>query len=456
MIKKGNYMQTNIVKKTFDSITESPARVFTIGFLIIITLGGLLLTTPFVTQSGKSTGIVNAFFVASSATCVTGLTPVNTGLYWNTLGHVIIIILIQIGGLGVMSIASLIPLILRRKIGLKSRQILREQFNIESMAGMINLFKYVLIFTVTVEAIGAFFLSLRFVPMYGLGKGIWYGVFHSISAFCNAGFDILGDSIYPLRDDYLVNITIMLLIIIGGLGFMVTSEIFYKRDFKKISTNSKLVLLITGILILVGAFGFYLLETAGGGVLKTESFGASMLESFFQSVVARTAGFYSVDLSKIKVSTSILLIGLMFIGGCPGSTAGGVKTTTFGVLLISTISVIKNEKEPVIFGRSISDESIKKALSIFMISLTIVLLVSFTISITDDFNFIDILYETVSALATVGASRGITADLSRIAKILLGFCMYLGRIGPMTMAYAFGLKAEDKMIKYPETFISLG
>ena len=237
---------------------------------------------------------------------------------------------------------------------------------------------------------------------------------------------------------------------------MVTSEIFYKRDFKKISTNSKLVLLITGILILVGAFGFYLLETAGGGVLKTESFGASMLESFFQSVVARTAGFYSVDLSKIKVSTSILLIGLMFIGGCPGSTAGGVKTTTFGVLLISTISVIKNEKEPVIFGRSISDESIKKALSIFMISLTIVLLVSFTISITDDFNFIDILYETVSALATVGASRGITADLSRIAKILLGFCMYLGRIGPMTMAYAFGLKAEDKMIKYPETFISLG
>ena len=237
---------------------------------------------------------------------------------------------------------------------------------------------------------------------------------------------------------------------------MVTSEIFYKRDFKKISTNPKLVLLITGILILVGAFGFYLLETAGGGVLNTESFGASMLESFFQSVVARTAGFYSVDLSKIKISTSILLIGLMFIGGSPGSTAGGVKTTTFGVLLISTISVIKDEKEPVIFGRSISDESIKKALSIFMISLTIVLLVSFTISITDDFNFIDILYETVSALATVGASRGITADLSRIAKILLGFCMYLGRIGPMTMAYAFGLKAEDKMIKYPETFISLG
>ncbi|WP_297280788.1 TrkH family potassium uptake protein [uncultured Anaerococcus sp.] len=449
-------MQKNIVRRTFDKISENPALVLTLGFLILITIASIILTTPYVSRSGERTGIVDAFFVAASASCVTGLTPVNTGLYWNTLGQVVIIILIQIGGLGVMSMASLIPLLLRRKIGLKSRQILREQLNVESMAGMINLFRYVLIFTIGSEAIGALFLSLRFVPTYGLGKGIWYAVFHSISAFCNAGFDILGDSIYPLRDDYLVNITIMALVVVGGLGFMVTSEIFYKKDLKKISTNSKLVLVITAILILLGAFGFYLLESIQGGVLVNESFGPSVLESFFQSIVARTAGFYSVELSNIKVSTSLLLIGLMFIGGSPGSTAGGIKTTTFGVLVISTISVIKREKEPVVFKRSISDESIKKALSIFMVSLAIVLLVSFTISITDDFSFIDTLYETVSALATVGASRGITAELSDIAKILLGFCMYLGRIGPMTMAFAFGLKAEDKLIKYPETFISLG
>lgn len=449
-------MQKNIVRRTFDKISENPALVLTLGFLILITIASIILTTPYVSRSGERTGIVDAFFVAASASCVTGLTPVNTGLYWNTLGQVVIIILIQIGGLGVMSMASLIPLLLRRKIGLKSRQILREQLNVESMAGMINLFRYVLIFTIGSEAIGALFLSLRFVPTYGLGKGIWYAVFHSISAFCNAGFDILGDSIYPLRDDYLVNITIMALVVVGGLGFMVTSEIFYKKDLKKISTNSKLVLVITAILILIGAFGFYLLESIQGGVLVNESFGPSVLESFFQSIVARTAGFYSVELSNIKVSTSLLLIGLMFIGGSPGSTAGGIKTTTFGVLVISTISVIKREKEPVVFKRSISDESIKKALSIFMVSLAIVLLVSFTISITDDFSFIDTLYETVSALATVGASRGITAELSDIAKILLGFCMYLGRIGPMTMAFAFGLKPEDKLIKYPETFISLG
>lgn len=449
-------MQKNIVRRTFDKISENPALVLTLGFLILITIASIILTTPYVSQSGERTGIIDAFFVAASASCVTGLTPVNTGLYWNTLGQVVIIILIQIGGLGIMSIACLIPLLLRRKIGLKSRQILREQLNVESMAGMINLFKYVLIYTIGSETIGALFLSLRFVPTYGLGKGIWYAVFHSISAFCNAGFDILGDSIYPLRDDYLVNITIMALVVVGGLGFMVTSEIFYKRDLKKISTNSKLVLVITAILILLGAFGFYLLESIQGGVLVNEGFGPSVLESFFQSIVARTAGFYSVDISKIKVSTSLLLIGLMFIGGSPGSTAGGVKTSTFAVLVLSTISVIRREKEPVIFKRSISDESIKKALSIFMVSLAIVLLVSFTISITDDFSFIDTLYETVSALATVGASRGITAELSDIAKVLLGFCMYLGRIGPMTMAFAFGLKAEDKLIRYPETFISLG
>lgn len=449
-------MQSNFVKKAYAKATENPAIILSIGFFILIILGGIILSTPYVTRNGKATNMIDAFFVAASASCVTGLSPVNTAYHWNSLGHVVIIILIQIGGLGIMSLATLIPLLLRKKIGLKSRQILKEQFNIDSLAGMINIFKYVLLFTVLTEILGALLLSIRFIPQYGFGKGMWFSIFHSISAFCNAGFDILGDSIYPLRSDALVNITLMLLVIIGGLGFMVTSEIFYRKNFQKLSTHTKLVILITIVLILVGALGFFLLESIGGGVLKTESTKASIIESFFQSVVARTAGFYSVNLSKIKESTALLLICLMFIGGSPGSTAGGIKTTTFGVLVIATISVIKKEKEPIIFKRSISDQSIKKALSIFLISLFIVILVSFVISVTDGFRFIDILYETVSALATVGASRGITESLSNIGKILIGLCMYLGRIGPMTMALAFGLKAEDKMIKYPEAMISLG
>lgn len=449
-------MQSNFVKKAYAKATENPAIILSIGFFVLISIGGLILSTPYVTRNGKATGIIDAFFVAASASCVTGLTPVNTAYHWNSLGHVVIIILIQIGGLGIMSLATLIPLLLRKKIGLKSRQILKEQFNIDSLSGMINLFKYVLLFTILTEVLGAIFLAIRFVPQYGFGKGMWFSIFHSISAFCNAGFDILGDSIYPLRSDALVNTTIMLLVIIGGLGFMVTSEIYYRKNFQKLSTHSKLVILITIALILVGALGFYFLESIEGGVLEGEGFKGSIFESFFQSVVARTAGFYSVNLSKIKESTALLLICLMFIGGSPGSTAGGIKTTTFGVLVIATISVIKKEKEPIIFKRSISDQSIKKALSIFLISLAIVILVSFVISVTDGFRFIDILYETVSALATVGASRGITESLSNIGKVLIGLCMYLGRIGPMTMALAFGLKAEDKMIKYPEGMISLG
>ena len=449
-------MKNKYNRKFLDRLSESPPLILTLGFLILISIGALILSTPFVTRSGNPTNPIDAIFIAASASCVTGLSPVNTAEHWNSLGHVVIIILIQIGGLGIMTLASIIPLILRKKIGIKTRLILKEQLNIESMEGVIRLFKYVLGFTLVIESLGALFLAIRFVPTYGLGKGIWFSIFHSISSFCNAGFDILGDSIYPLRDDYLVNITIMSLVIIGGLGFMVTSEIYYKRHFKKFSTHSKLVLLTNAGLILVGALGFFVLESLKSGVLSNETIGDGVLISFFQSVAARTAGFYSADLSKINDSTAILLISLMFIGGSPGSTAGGIKTTTFVVLILAVISVIKNEKEPVVFKRRISSEAIKKALSIFLISLSIVIFVSFVIAAIEDFAFIDILYETASALGTVGATLGITDKLSVASKILITLCMYLGRIGPMTMALSFGLKSDVRLIRYPEGFISIG
>ncbi|MDO5047476.1 MAG: TrkH family potassium uptake protein [Anaerococcus sp.] len=448
-------MEKNKFIKKIERAKSNPAFILALGFLILISIGGILLSTPFVTASGRRTRFLDAFFVAASASCVTGLSPVNTASHWNSLGHGIILVLIQIGGLGIMTLASIIPLILRKKIGIKSRIVLREQLNVESMGGVIRLFRYVLFFTIGCELLGAFFLSLRFIPSFGLGKGLWFSIFHSISAFCNAGFDILGDSMYPLRNDGLVNIAIMALVIVGGLGFMVTSELYYKRNFRNVSTNTKLVLLVNLILILLGAFLFFIIESFGG-VLEKEGLVGSIHQSFFQSVVARTAGFYSVDLTKIKDSTSLMLMGLMFIGGSPGSTAGGIKTTTFAVLVLATLSVIKKQKEPVVFRRHIGVESIKKALSIFIISLSIVFMVSFILTITDGFNLIDILYETVSALATVGASRGITSSLSPLGKILIGVCMYMGRVGPMTMAFAFGLENEEKLIRYPESFISIG
>lgn len=448
-------MNKNFINKIYDKISLNPPLVLSLGFAILISIGGILLSLPFFTKSGQATDLIDAFFVAASASCVTGLTPVNTLEHWNTYGHILIIILIQIGGLGVMSLASIIPLILGKKIGMKSRQILKEQLNVESLEGMIVLFKYVLIFTFGTEILGAILLSIRFVPLYGLLDGVWISIFHSISAFCNAGFDILGDSIYPFRDDALINFTLSFLVIVGGLGFVVTSELFRRRSFKKISTHSKLVLMMTAILLFLGTIVFYILEKSGG-VLQGESLKGSLLESFFQSVVARTAGFYSVDLSKIKDSTALMLMGLMFVGGSPGSTAGGIKTTTLGVLILSTAAVIRGENEPVVFGRHIGIEVIRKALAIFLVSFGIILSVSFVLTITENAGLVDILYETVSALATVGESKGITAGLTRHGKILITLCMYLGRLGPMTMAFAFGMKARKSLIRFPESFVSIG
>ena len=448
-------MNRNFINKLYDKISLNPPMVLSLGFAILITAGGLLLSLPFFTKSGQATPLVDSLFVAASASCVTGLTPVNTLEHWNTYGHILIIILIQIGGLGVMSLASIIPLILGKKIGMKSRQILKEQLNVESLEGMIVLFKYVLAFTFGTEVLGAILLSIKFVPLYGAGKGVWYAVFHSISAFCNAGFDILGDSIFPFRDDLLINLTLCALVIVGGLGFVVTSELFRRRSFKKLSTHSKLVLMVTAILLVLGTVMFLFLENEDG-VLQYETLKGSILESFFQSVVARTAGFYSVDLSKIKDSTALMLMGLMFVGGSPGSTAGGIKTTTLGVLFLSTHAVVRGESEPVVFGRHIGTETVRKALAIFLVSIVIILSVSFMLAITESAPLVDILYETVSALATVGASKGITPHLTDAGKNLITLCMYLGRIGPMTMAFAFGMKAKKSLIRYPESFISIG
>lgn len=448
-------MNKNFINKLYDKISLNPPMVLSLGFAILITAGGLLLSLPFFTKSGQATPLVDSLFVAASASCVTGLTPVNTLEHWNTYGHILIIILIQIGGLGVMSLASIIPLILGKKIGMKSRQILKEQLNVESLEGMIVLFKYVLAFTFGTEVLGAILLSIKFVPLYGAGKGVWYAVFHSISAFCNAGFDILGDSIFPFRDDLLINLTLCALVIVGGLGFVVTSELFRRRSFKKLSTHSKLVLMVTAILLVLGTVMFLFLENEDG-VLQYETLKGSILESFFQSVVARTAGFYSVDLSKIKDSTALMLMGLMFVGGSPGSTAGGIKTTTLGVLVLSTHAVVRGESEPVVFGRHIGTETVRKALAIFLVSIVIILSVSFMLTITESAPLVDILYETVSALATVGASKGITPHLTDAGKNLITLCMYLGRIGPMTMAFAFGMKAKKSLIRYPESFISIG
>lgn len=446
----------NFWENLSDKITSNPPLYLTLGFAILILTGGCILSLPIFTRSGEPTNLIDSIFVAASASCVTGLTTVNTAEHWNSYGHLLILFLIQIGGLGVMTLATLFPLLLRKKIGLKSRQILKEQLNIDTLQGIMKLFKYVLVFTFFIEFLGAFFLSLRFVPIFGIAKGLWYSIFHSISAFCNAGFDLLGDSIYPYRNDNLVNITLMSLIVIGGLGFMVTAEIFRKRSFKKLSTHAKLVLIISGFLIVIGTLAFYLIERQAGGVLYKEGFKNSIMQSAFQSVSARTAGFYSVKLNQMHDTSVLLLIVLMFIGGSPGSTAGGLKTTTFGVLVLSTISIFKEEDEVTIFNKHIDSKTIRKALAIIMVYLGLIFLVIFILSLSENFKVLDIAYEVASAFGTVGASRGITGDFSNVGKIMITLSMYLGRIGPMTMAYSIGLKSKTKYIRFPEANISIG
>lgn len=446
----------NFLEKLSDKITSNPPLYLTLGFAILIIIGGCILSLPIFTRSGEPTNLIDSIFVAASASCVTGLTTVNTAEHWNSYGHLLILFLIQIGGLGVMTLATLFPLLLRKKIGLKSRQILKEQLNIDTLQGIMKLFKYVLVFTFFIEFLGAFFLSLRFVPIFGIAKGLWYSIFHSISAFCNAGFDLLGDSIYPYRNDNLVNFTLMSLIVIGGLGFMVTAEIFRKRSFKKLSTHAKLVLIISGFLIVIGTLAFYLIERQIGGVLYQEGIKNSILQSVFQSVSARTAGFYSVKLNQMHDTSVLLLSVLMVIGGSPGSTAGGLKTTTFGVLILSTISIFKEEDEVTIFNKHIDSKTIRKALAIIMVYLALIFIVIFVLSLSENFKVIDISYEVASAFGTVGASRGITGDFSNLGKIMITLSMYLGRIGPMTMAYSLGLKSKTKYIRFPEANISIG
>lgn len=434
----------------------NPPRVLAYGFASLIILGTLLLNLPIASKTGESVGLIDAFFTASSAVCVTGLVVVNTQEFWSTFGHFVIIALIQMGGLGFMTITTVGALILGKKLTFKDRLIIKEQLNQDTMTGLVKLTKYVLFATLAIESIGAIFLSTRFIPEYGLVKGIWFSVFHSISAFCNAGFDIIGDGIIEYAGDTVIVLTISSLIILGGLGFSVYIDIERKRSFKRLQLHSKLAITITIFLLLVGTVLFFIIEDSNPDTIKNMTGKDKLLASFFQSVITRTAGFSSVDLSKIYDTTAFVMIILMFIGGSPGSTGGGIKTTTFGVLMLTTLSVIRGERDVVAFKKRVNTDIIFRALAIVMVSMGLIMMVSFVLTLTEEFGFLDILFETTSAFATVGVTRGITSNLSVIGKIIISLTMYAGRVGPLTMAFAFASKAKNQSYRYSEANVLVG
>jgi len=445
-----------IMGKIINKKQLNPPQILALGFGLLIIIGAFLLNLPIASKNGESIGFINALFTSSSCVCVTGLTVVNTAEHWTTFGHIVIISLIQMGGLGFMTMATIVALFLGKKISLKERLVIKEQLNQDSMSGLVKLTKYVIYSTFMIEILGAILLSTRLVPIYGVKTGVWYSIFHAISAFCNAGFDLFGDSLAPYVGDIVLNLTISALIIIGGLGFSVYIDISRKRSFKKLNLHSKLVIIISLSLLLIGTVSIFLIEYSNPGTLKYLSMKDKILASFFQSVISRTAGFYSVPLSKLHESTIFIMIILMFIGGSPGSTGGGIKTTTFGVLFLTTRAVAKGDEDVVVFKKTIPTETIHRALAIVSISMALILIVSLVLTLTEDANFIDILYESTSAFATVGVSRDLSPKLSEVGKVLIALTMYSGRVGPLTMALAFASKKKESNYKYSDGNVLVG
>ncbi|CDZ75012.1 potassium uptake protein KtrB [Peptoniphilus sp. ING2-D1G] len=448
----------NLFEFKLFKILKKPPLILCMSFLVVIFVGAFLLNLPIASNNNESMGFVNALFTSTSATCVTGLVVVNTAEFFSTFGKIVILFLIQIGGLGTMVLFSMLLVITGKKIGLKDRILIREQLNTDSLSGLVKFSKYVLEVSILIEIIGALFLSTVFISDFGLLRGIWFSIFHSISAFCNAGFDILGNSIVPYKTNYIINLTIMFLIILGGLGFGVYMDIYKHKKFSKLSTHSKMVLIMSGILLIVGTLLFLIIEYNNSSSIANFNLKDKILISAFQSTITRTAGFNSIDISKIFDSTAFVMIILMFIGGSPASTAGGLKTTTFGVLLFTTVSVIRGERDVVFMKRKISLSIVLKALAICIICLILVVLVALLLSIieADRFNFIDILFETVSAFGTVGVTRGITPLLDDASKIILSMTMFLGRVGPTTLAIGFLGKNYSNGLKYAKGNIIVG
>lgn len=443
----------------------NPAQVLVLGFAGLILIGATLLNLPVASNSGKSIGFIDALFTSASAVCVTGLVVVNTAVHWTVFGKMVILLLIQIGGLGFMTMATLIALILGKRITLKNRLIIQEEMNAFSLSGLVKLVRYVIISTLLIEGIGAILLSTRFIPKYGTLKGIAFSIFHSISAFCNAGFDLTGYSMEPFVGDFVVNIVVGLLVIIGGLGYTVYIDMTSNRGFKRFSLHTKLVLVISGVLLLFGFLFVFIVEYSNPNTLGNLSFGGKILAAWFQSIVPRTAGFNSISMASVTDATAFLIIIYMFIGGSPSSTAGGIKTTTAGALIISMISVIKGKNDVEIYKKRIPYDLINRALAVVGIGLFIVITVTMLLTITEvnisikeNFTFLDYLFESTSAFGTVGLSTGVTPSLSVLGRIIITFTMFIGRVGPLTLAFAFAKRQRKNVgnYRYPEERILVG
>jgi trk system potassium uptake protein TrkH len=448
-------MSGTLIKKS--KLNE--VQVLALGFALVILIGGIILSLPISSVDGTYTSFLDSLFTSTSAVCVTGLVTVDTGTHWNDFGKIVIMLLIETGGLGFMSLTIFIAILLGKKITLKDRLIMQEAMNTFNIQGLVKMVQYVLGFTFIVQVSGAILLATQFIPQFGWKTGMFYSIFHSVSAFCNAGFDLFGnyDSLVNYSSNAVVLLTIGGLIIIGGLGFTVSLEIFNYRKVRRLSTHSKMVMFITLFLIIFGAIFIFLVEYKNPVTLANMNLRDKVLNAFFASVTPRTAGFNSISTDGMTMAGKLMTIILMFIGGASGSTAGGLKVTTFGVLAFTLISALKGRDDTEAFGRRFSKETVYKAFTLLCISMMLVLTTTIILTITEpDKLFINLLYEATSAFATVGLTAGVTQSIGSLSKVILIITMYLGRVGALTVILAVINKKKRNGIKYPEAKILIG
>lgn len=437
-------------------IRLTTTQLLATGFLGIILLGGILLWLPI--SNTRPISLIDALFTAVTSVCVTGLVTVTPAVQFTLFGKIVLLILIQIGGLGIIACVTAFFIIMKRRISLKERVVILEAYSMESLSGMVAMILRILKGTICLEGIGALLYSFRFVPEFGVVKGIGYSVFHAVSAFCNAGIDILGDSSFiPYADSVVVNFTTILLVVLSGLGFTVwqdlgqnlkkvwKKELELRRLFKKLRLHSKIVLIMTSVLIVSGTLAFLLLEYNNPGTIGDMSFGEKLMSSLFHSVSTRTAGFATVPQGELTQGTMFTTCILMFIGGSPGGTAGGVKTTTIAMLILCCMSVLQNKKDVECFGRRIQADNIRTGICVVILAFVSLLAGTTLLTIFEgDVDFIRIMYETTSAIGTVGLSADLTSQLCTASKFVIMVLMYIGRLGPITFALAFGTGRKSK------------
>lgn len=444
----------------------STTQIILLSFLATVLVGSLLLSLPISSAEGKAVSYLDALFTATTATCVTGLVTLPTASTWSIFGQIIILLLIQIGGLGIITIMSGIMILLNRKMGIGDRLLIQDAFNLNTMAGLAKFVKNVLFGTMTIEGAGAVLYMLVFIPEFG-ARGIWISVFNAVSAFCNAGIDIIGESsLCNYATNPLINIVTSALIILGGLGYIVWWDLLRvirsrtpknRKIFRYLTLHSKIAITATAGLIIVGAVLIFAFEYSNPLTIGEMSFFDKIQVSLFQSVTTRTAGFASVPQENLTNASSATSIILMIIGGSPVGTAGGIKTVTIAVLICSAFSTIRNKNSASLFGRCISEGSIKKAVAVSVAFITIAVISTIAIMATTDAPALDVVYETVSATATVGLTRNLTSSLNTVGKIIIIITMYFGRVGPISLAVALGSKNESQnLISEPTEDISIG